>query len=101
MKLIVVMGIEEHKEKVRQIFRDHKVPVHSEMPIQGFTHQDAIDEAGNWFAVHHPAIDSQLFFTFVEDVKADELMNGIRAWCADEQLPNRIRAFLLNVEQNN
>ncbi len=101
MKLIVVMGIEEHQEKLRHIFRDHKVPVHSEIPIQGFTHQDAFDEAGNWFAVHHPAIDSQLFFAFVEDGRADELMNGIRAYCADEKLPNRIRAFQMNVEQHN
>jgi hypothetical protein len=101
MKLIVVMGIEEHREKLRQIFRDQKVPVHSELPIQGFTHQDAFDEAGNWFAVHHPAIDSQLFFTFVDDSKADALMNGIRAWCANEQLPNPIRAFQMNVEQHN
>jgi hypothetical protein len=98
MKLIVAMGIEEHKD-VRQIFKDRKVPVHSEMPVQGFTHLDAFDEAGNWFAVHHPAISSHVFFTFVEDSKADELMNGIRASCANEQLPNRIRAFQVNVDQ--
>lgn len=101
MKLIVVMGIEEHKEKLRQLFRDQRVAVHSEMPIQGLTHQDAFDEAGNWFAVHHPPIDSQLFFTFVEDNKADELMDAIRAWCVNEQLPNRIRAFQMNVDQHN
>ncbi len=101
MKLIMVMGIEEHRERLRKIFRDHKVPVHSETPIQGYKHQDAYDESGNWFAVHHPAIDSQLLFAFVEDAKADELMNGIRAFCADEQLPNPIRAFQMNVEQHN
>jgi hypothetical protein len=100
MKLIVVMGIEEHKEKLRKIFRDQKVPVHSELPILGFTHQDAYDEAGNWFSVHHPLVDSQLLFTFVDDSKADELMSGIRALCANEHLPNPIRAFQLNVEQH-
>lgn len=100
MKLIVVMGIEHHKDKLRQIFRDHKVPIHSEMPIQGYKHQDAYDEAGNWFAVHHPAIDAQMFFTFAEDGKAEELMNGIRTFCADEKLPNPIRAFQMNVEQH-
>ena len=101
MKLVVVMGIQQHKEILRKIFRDNKVPVFSEMPTQGYKHQDTYDEAGNWFAVHHPAIDSQLFFTFVEDAKADELMSGIQAWCAQEKLPNPIHAFQMNVEQHN
>jgi hypothetical protein len=99
MKLIVVMGIEEHTEKLRHIFKEQKVPVHSELPIEGFKHQDAYDEAGNWFAVHHPSIYSQLLFAFVADDKATELMNGIRLFCDAEKLPNPIHAFQLDVEQ--
>jgi hypothetical protein len=100
MKLIVVMGIEEDADRLRQLFRDYNVPVYSESPIRGFKHQGTQDEAGNWFAVQHPSIYSQLLFTFVEDQKAEEVMTGIRTHRARDKSANPIRAFQLSVEDH-
>ena len=99
MKLIVVMSIEEYAEHLKKIFAEHKVPVYSEAPIQGFKLQREQHEQDDWFVHRHVTIYSHLVFAFVDALKADELLSAIENYSKQEKLINPIRAFQLGVEK--
>lgn len=99
MKLIVVMGIEEYADHLRKIFMDHKVPVYSEAPIQGFKLSQEKHEQDDWFVHRHVTIYSHLLFAFVDADKAQELLTAIETYSKENKLMNPIRAFQLSVEK--
>ncbi len=99
MKLIVVMAIEEYTEHLRKIFSEHKVPVYSEAPIQGYKLHQEQHEKDDWFVHRHVAIYSHLLFAFVNEEKAQELLSAIDLYSKANKLNNPIRAFQLGVEK--
>ena len=99
MKLIVVMGIEEYADHLRKLFTEHKVPVYSEAPIQGFKLQREQNEQDDWFVHRHVTIYSHLIFAFVDEQKAAELLSAIENYSKENKLNNPIRAFQLGVEK--
>lgn len=99
MKLIAVMSIEQYAGELRRLFQEHKVPVYSEMDIEGFKWHEEKAENANWFSHRHVGVYSHVVFAFVEAAKADELLEAI-AQQAQADPEYSIRAFQLNVERS-
>lgn len=103
MKLVALMSIEEYSKDLKKLLVSHRIPVFSEMDILGFktNGEDSVEE--NWFSAggeYH--IYSALFFAFVGEEKAEELLEAVAEHNqAHEGTDNHpFRAFQLNVEKS-
>ncbi len=99
MKLLVVITIEEYAEQLRKIFKENKVPSYSETDVNNFKLFENTDESENWFGNTLDAMEGKLFFTFMSDVTADQLVQAIKEFSKDCQCNNPIRVFQLAVEK--
>jgi hypothetical protein len=98
MKLVIAMGLEEHREALRGLFRDHHVLVTSEAPVTGFRPQSTSSDAGNWFASRPDGVASHAVFAFVDDAAAGALLEAVRTWNAREHSRNPIHLYQLAVD---
>ncbi|MGD8778603.1 MAG: hypothetical protein PVH88_06525 [Ignavibacteria bacterium] len=99
MKLLVVITIEEYADVLRKIFRENKVPSYSETDVRNFKLFEDSDDSENWFGNHESSMDGHLFFTFMTDEIAGNLVEAIREFSNDCQCNNPIRVFQLSVEK--
>lgn len=99
MKLIVLMSLEQYRDKVRKVFENHKVHIYSEMEITGHT-ADTIRQYGWWvFEKPNVPIYSTLFFAVIAQDKADEIMNDITNLRDQFDPKHPPRAFQMDVEK--
>jgi hypothetical protein len=97
MKVVVLMCVEEFVEDARKLLKEQKVPAFSEVGMQGYKLEEP-DESDNWFASKHYLDNSHVFFSMIEDKKADELMAAINV-CKENKKLNSVHAFQLAVER--
>ncbi len=99
MKLLVVITIEEYAEELRKIFKENKVPSYSETEVNNFRLFDEANESENWFGNRQVSMEGKLFFTFMNDETAGNLVQAIKKFSKDCQCNNPIRVFQLAVEK--
>lgn len=99
MKLLVLMSIEEYAEQLRKIFAEHKVATFSESEILGYKSFDADAKGDDWFPHRPVGLYSHIAFSFLDDEKANEVLNGIEAFSKECDCNNPIRGYMLNVEK--
>lgn len=99
MKLLVLMSIEEYAEHLRKIFSEHKIPAFSESEVRGYKHFDHGNKGDDWFPHRPVGLYSHIVFSFVDDAKADEVLDGIEKFSKECDCNNPIRGFTLNVDK--
>lgn len=99
MKLVVIMGIEEHAKKLRTLLAEKEVLVFSELEMKGFRRFPKLDSRDEWFTHGGNGTYSHLLFTVTESEKARELLEAIRETSASGPETNPIHAFVANVEE--
>ena len=97
MKLIALMCVEEYVEDARRLLKEQKVPAFSEVGMQGYKMSDP-DESDNWFASKHILDNSHMFFSMVDDEKANDLMVAIDKCKANKKISS-VHAFQLAIEK--
>ncbi len=97
MKLVALMCVEEYVEDARKLLKQQKVAAFSEVGMQGYKMNDT-DESDNWFGSKHNLDNSHMFFSMVEDDKAEELMGAINVCKANKKM-NSVHAFQLAIEK--
>lgn len=100
MKFLAVMGHEETRPLVRELFRKHRVTMFSNISIRGCNCQPTeFEEEAWWPSEESIGAYSSLCFAILDDDKALEVMEEIkeRPVAVDPNFP--ARAFLMNVEQ--
>ena len=99
MKLIILMCIEEYTRDVRKILLNHQVPIFSETEISGYR-IDKGQEEPSWFSgPENGGIYSHLFFSFLDPLKSEELMEAVKDYNTEHTDLHPLRAFLLDVEE--
>jgi|WetSurMetagenome_2_1015567.scaffolds.fasta_scaffold1355661_2 hypothetical protein len=99
MKIIAVMGIEEHMPAIRKLLTTRGVAVFSEMDMTGMKYPQQLDERQNWFSHDENAVSSHLFFAIVDEQRADAVMTAVSDYSKSSRLENPIHAFILDVEK--
>ena len=99
MKLVAIMSVDAYANVLERVYTEHRIPVFSEMDIQGFRLDDDADVEGNWFASGHSPVYSKLTFAFVSEEQAEELLTAIDEVNRKKGLESPIRAFQLAVEK--
>lgn len=98
MKLIGIMSLREHREAVREMFRDRGVSIYSETDIVG--HSSQTIASFGWFTTPHETPEyGSLAFAIVPDSAADAIYTAIASRQEREPSDHPIRAFIVDVEK--
>lgn len=100
MKLVIILSIEEYREKLHKIYRDHGVRIFSEMDIRGYplSPKDGSAPFG-WFTDSDPAVYSTAGFAFMGAAQAEELMDALADYTCEGEPDHPIHAFMLPVDR--
>ena len=99
MKLVIVPTVDEYKKNVIKLFKSAGIENFSESDIEGFKTSKSGSLASNWFASERSGADSEMFFSFAEAHKVDELFNLIKEFNANLESNNPIKAVVVPVEK--
>jgi len=100
MKMLAIMGHEQTRPLVRDLFKKHRVNMFSNISIRGCNCQPSDFESQAWWpSVESMGAYSSLCFAILDDDKAVAIMEELerKPVAADPSFP--ARAFLMNVEK--
>lgn len=98
MKLVVILGIEEYNDSLKEIFQKSEIPIYSQADIKGFKSQNSRENL-SWFSNKNIAIYSNMTFAFIEENQTEKLMQYISEFNEKGKISNPFHAFQMNVEQ--
>ncbi len=101
MKLLLILCIEEHEKEVRKLLRKEKVPMYSEVDVQGYLNENSDADVSNWFAHDEVKRFSKLFFCIQTDEKVSAVILAVKNYNeSHEGMKNYpLHAYKLNVEE--
>ncbi|ACF12313.1 conserved hypothetical protein [Chlorobaculum parvum NCIB 8327] len=100
MKLLAVMGHEETRPLVRELFKKHRVNMFSNISIRGCNCQPSDFESQSWWPADESiGAYSSLCFAILEDDKAVSIMEELESKPVAVEPNFPARAFLMNVEK--
>jgi hypothetical protein len=100
MKFLAIMGHQETRPRVRDLFRKYQVSMFSSMDIRGCNCEKKGSELQSWWPADQLlGVYSSLCFAIVDDLKAEAIMLELEQSpiTVDGDFPSR--AFLMNVEK--
>jgi len=93
------MRIEEYSDVLQKMLVKHKIPVFSGTDVEGYKMTERESLETSWFSGKKSGVYSHLYFAFVAENKADEVMSAIEVYNDSHETINPLRAFQLNVER--
>jgi hypothetical protein len=98
MKLVGIMSLKEHRNRVREVLENQGVQIFSETDILGHT-TETLARVG-WFATPRQTPEySTLCFAIVPDENATPILDAIAALGPGDDTGHPIRAFSVAVER--
>lgn len=95
MKMVLLMYLEEDRGCVEGLLADHRVPVFSEMEVEG--HRPGTGPG--WYGKTAPYASSMVV-AVVPDDRADDLLSAVAACTGLEDARHPIHAYQLGVERS-
>jgi hypothetical protein len=99
MKLIIVLGMQEHQTDLSKMFKDANTPIYSKVNVEGFKTGSKQVDLANWFGDSIDGDMSIMFFAFVPKQNAENIMKKVTEFNADENRISPLHAFQLPVEK--
>lgn len=100
MKFVIIQSAEAYHHELEQIFRDIHINSFSELPVDGFMESaDGNSDISNWFGSSKNPYRYIISFTFLEEDKADELLNRIKSFNNKAEGVSPISAFISAIEK--
>jgi len=99
MKFLAIMGHEETRPQVRDLFRRFQVLMFSNMSIKGCYCDKGITEQGWWPSDKGVGSYSSMCFAILEDEKADMIIGELEKNPIAIEPDFPARAFVMNVEK--
>ncbi|MCY1723159.1 hypothetical protein OU798_22615 [Prolixibacteraceae bacterium Z1-6] len=100
MKSVIIQSAEAYHHELKQIFNEIHINSYSEMPVDGFMESaDGNSDISNWFASSKNPYRYFVSFTFLEEEKADELLERIKDFNTKIEGISPISAFISAVEK--
>ena len=100
IKFVIIQSAEAYHHELKQIFSDIKINSYSEMPVDGFMESaDGNSNISNWFGSSKNPYRYFISFTFLEEDKANELLNRVKAFNEEVEGVSPISAFISAIEE--
>lgn len=100
MKLLIVTVVSQYHKKVLQLFKKAKIESFSESNIEGFKNSTSLVMTSSWFPVEKGGSQSNMFFSFTEDDKIDELFQLIQKFNSELETNNPVKAVVVPIEKH-
>lgn len=101
MKLLIATFLKDYQEDVQKIFRQAQIPVFSIADVTGFKNGQAEDLLDDWFASGDEKFDSQVIFSFTDNLKAEQALELLNQYNSDADTKFPVRGFIVPVEKSN
>jgi hypothetical protein len=99
MKLLIVLGMQEHQADLTKMFKVNNTPIFSKVDVEGFkTGNNQVDLA-NWFGDSIDGDMSVMYIAFVQKENAESMMEKVKAFNSNEDRIAPLHAFQLPVEK--
>lgn len=99
MKLIIVLGMQEHQADLSKMFKEANTPIYSKMDVEGFKTGSKQVDMSNWFGDSVDGDMSIMFFAFVPENNAENIIEKVKAFNNNENRMAPLHAFQLPVEK--
>jgi hypothetical protein len=99
MKLVIVTVVEEFHEDVIELFKKAGIDSFSESDIDGYKNVPSLLMASNWFSAKKGSNESNLFFSFTDEVHIEVLFDLIKEFNSNLETNNPIKAIVVPVER--
>lgn len=99
MKLVMVTAVEAFHKDVIKLFKQAGIESFSESDIDGYKNGSSLLMASNWFSGTKGGNESNMFFSFTEDVRIDSLFNLIKEFNTNLETNNPVKAIVVPIER--
>jgi hypothetical protein len=99
MKLVALMGHEETRSKVRNLFKQHEVVMFSNVSIKGCNCEKKSFPQSWGPSSEMVGTYSSLCFAILEDAKAEAIMKHLEEHPIADDPAFPVKAFLMNIEK--
>jgi len=99
MKLVIVTAVSEYREAVKKLFRMAGIERFSGSEIEGYNQVASVAAHTGWFQGSAFGADSELYFSFTEGAKIDQLIEQLEQFNDNLETNNPIRAAVIPIEK--
>lgn len=100
LKHVIIQCAEVYHYELVRIFQDIQINSYSEMPVDGFMKSaDGQEEISNWFGSSKNPYRYIMSNTFLEEDKADELLERIKSFNKEAEGISPISAYVTAIEK--
>lgn len=100
MKQVIVLSVKDFESELQNVLKGLEIPVFSKVDIEGCRNTNGSVDLSNWFARSKDPDFSVMYFTFVLDEMADQILDAIEEWNKKKGSQNPMHAYLLPVERS-
>lgn len=100
MKQVIVLSIKEFESELQTVLKGLEIPVFSKVDIEGCRNTQGSVDLSNWFASSSDPDFSVMYFAFVPDQVANQILDGVQEWNNSKREQNPMHAYLLPVERS-
>ena len=99
MKLLIVLGMQEHQSDLTKMFKANNTPIFSKVDVEGFKTGSKQVDLANWFGDSIDGDMSVMYIAFVQSENADSMMEKVKDFNSDEDRMAPLHAFQLPVDK--
>lgn len=100
MKVVVIFCVKAFYDDLKQIYNKADITAYSEFDVKGYTKKkNDKSDASNWFGSGKDHYDSTATFAFLEEEKANELLQQIQEFNSGIDCCSPMHAYMLNVDK--
>jgi hypothetical protein len=100
LKYVVIQCAEAHHHELEEIFNDIHINTYSEIPVDGFMKSvDGTSDISNWFGSSKHPYRYIMSCSFLEEEKADQLLERIKEFNEEAEGISPINAYVMPVEK--
>ena len=99
MKLVILTSVKEFHKDVLNLFKKCDIESFSGSDIDGYKNAKSLLLMNGWFSSETGGTESSLFFAFTEELKINQLFDEVKAYNANLETNNPIKAIVVPIEQ--
>ncbi|HNQ26877.1 MAG TPA: hypothetical protein PKL92_03050 [Aquaticitalea sp.] len=99
MKLLLITGIKEFENEIKQILKHSGIKSFSLQSVKGYKNNSG-NRLGNWFGTHDPGVDSLLFTVFAECGCLDDIYNRVEEFNQKQESLSKVHIATLSTEKS-
>lgn len=101
MKLVILTAIKEYDAEIKKQLKKALVTTFTFKEVSGYRDSTGESIENNWFSSEMNVTESIMYYAFVQNEKADNLLENVNEFNAKKETPSQIHIAILNIEESN